>query len=180
MQYRERSWEGCNLDTIGSWNNDVAGLQYRERSWEGCNRSCSISRRIRTMCCNTENGRGRAAIEELEGVRAYKWIMLQYRERSWEGCNTVPLSPWGYWPQMSKLENLSDFPAFRPSAPRALFGISPSRAAESLATQGFAVFGKKLENLRPFWGSKRFSVFYSIASHASFVHLQRDAVAWRR
>ena len=107
-------------------------------------------------------------------------LKFQYRERSREGCNTVPLSPWGYWPQMSKLENLSDFPAFRPSAPRALFGISSSRAAESLATQGFAVFGKKLENLRPFWGSKRFSAFYSIASHASFVHLQRSAVAWRR
>lgn len=73
------------------------------------------------------------------------------------GLQHVPLSPWGYWPQMSKLENLSDFPAFRPSAPCALFGISPSRAAKSLVTQGLAVFGKKMENLRPFWGSKRFS-----------------------
>lgn len=75
------------------------------------------------------------------------------------GLQHVPLSPWGYWPQMSKLENLSDFPAFRPSAPCALFGISPSRAAESLVTQGFAVFGKKMENLRPFGGAKRFSTF---------------------
>lgn len=74
------------------------------------------------------------------------------------GLQHVPLSPWGYWPQMSKLENLSDFPAFRPSAPCALFGISPSRAAESLVTQGFAVFGKKMENLRPFGGGKK--VFY--------------------
>ena len=69
----------------------------------------------------------------------------------------MPLSPWGYWPQMSKMENLRDFSDFQPSAPYALFGISPSRAAQSLATQGFAVFGKKSENLQPFWLSKRFS-----------------------
>ena len=75
---------------------------------------------------------------------------FQYRERYVEGCNTVPLSPWGYWPQMSKMENLGDFSDFRLSAPRALFGIVPSEEAESLATQGIAVFGKKLENLRPF------------------------------
>lgn len=71
----------------------------------------------------------------------------------------MPLSPWGYWPQMSKMENLSDFSDFRPSALYALFGISPSRAAQSLVTQGFAVFGKKSENLQPFWLSKRFSTF---------------------
>ena len=75
---------------------------------------------------------------------------FQYRERYVEGCNTVPLSPWGYWPQMSKMENLGDFSDFRLSAPRALFGIVPSGEAESLATQGIAVFGKKSENLRPF------------------------------
>lgn len=40
---------------------------------------------------------------------------LQYRERYQEGYNTVPLSPWGYWPQMSKMENLLDFPAFQVS-----------------------------------------------------------------
>lgn len=28
------------------------------------------------------------------------------------GLQHVPLSPWGYWSQMSKLENLSDFPLF--------------------------------------------------------------------
>ena len=76
--------------------------------------------------------------------------VFQYRERYVEGCNTVPLSPWGYWPQMSKMENLGDFSDFRPSAPCALFGISLSGAAGSLATQGLAVFGKKSENLRPF------------------------------
>ena len=77
-------------------------------------------------------------------------VKFQYRERYVEGCNTVPLSPWGYWPQMSKMENLGDFSDFRLSAPRALFGIVPSGEAESLATQGIAVFGKKSENLRPF------------------------------
>ena len=62
----------------------------------------------------------------------------------------MPLSPWGHWPQMSKMENLGDFSDFRLSAPRALFGIVPSEEAGSLATQGIAVFGKKSENLRPF------------------------------
>ena len=71
----------------------------------------------------------------------------------------MPLSPWGYWPQMSKLENLSDFPAFRPSAPCALFGISPSRAAESLVTQGCAVFGKKKWKTSGLFGGGK-KVFY--------------------
>ena len=89
--------------------------------------------------------------------RCFHASAFQYRRRYREGYNTVPLSPWGYWPQMSKMENLRDFSDFQPSAPYALFGISPSRAAQSLATQGFAVFGKKSENLQPFWLSKRFS-----------------------
>ena len=71
----------------------------------------------------------------------------------------MPLSPWGYWPQMSKMENLGDFSDFRLSAPRALFGIVPSGEAEILATQGIAVFGKKSENLRPFDPQKGFLLF---------------------
>lgn len=77
----------------------------------------------------------------------------------------MPLSPWGYWPQMSKIENLGDFSDFRLSAPRALFGIVPSGEAESLATQGIAVFGKKSENLRP---------FCSIPSWKDFVNFSQD------
>ena len=106
-------------------NGDVsAAFQYRERYVEGCNVSARIAVTVRGA--------------------------FQYRERYVEGCNTVPLIPWGYWPQMSKMENLGDFSDFRPSAPCALFGISLSGAAGSLATQGLAVFGKKSENLRPF------------------------------
>lgn len=72
------------------------------------------------------------------------------------GLQHVPLSPWGYWPQMSKLENLSDFPAFRPSAPCTLFGISPSQAAESLVIQRLAVFGKKWKTSGLLGGQKGF------------------------
>ena len=82
----------------------------------------------------------------------------------------MPLSPWGYWPQMSKMENLGDFSDFRLSAPRALFGIVPSGEAGSLAPQGIAVFGKNSENLRLFWRSKRFSAFCSISSYEDFVN----------
>ena len=99
---------------------------------------------------------------------------FQYRWRYLEGCNTVPLSPWGYWPQMSKMENLGDFSDFRLSAPRALFGIVPSGEAGSLATQGIAVFGKKSENLRPFCPAKRFSTFCSIPSWKDFVNFSQD------
>lgn len=86
----------------------------------------------------------------------------------------MPLSPWGYWPQMSKLENLSDFPAFRPSAPCALFGISPSRAAESLVTQGCAVFGKKNGKPPAFFGGGQkgfllFEVYHHMKILSKFV-----------
>ena len=75
---------------------------------------------------------------------------------------------------MSKMENLGDFSDFRLSAPRALFGIVPSGEAESLATQGIAVFGKKSENLRPFWPAKRFSTFCSIPSWKDFVNFSQE------
>lgn len=75
---------------------------------------------------------------------------------------------------MSKMENLGDFSDFRLSAPRALFGIVPSWEAESLATQGIAVFGKKSENLRPFWPAKRDSTFCSIPSWKDFVNFSQD------
>ena len=89
----------------------------------------------------------------------------------------MPLSPWGYWPQMSKMENLGDFSDFRLSAPRALFGIVPSGEAGSLATQGIAVVGKKSENLRPFGRSKRFSAVCSIPSYEDFVKLHQKGAA---
>lgn len=62
----------------------------------------------------------------------------------------MPLSPWGYWPQMSKMENLCDFPAFSSLRQQALFAFCAVTISETLTLQGFAVFGKKLENLRPF------------------------------
>ena len=61
----------------------------------------------------------------------------------------MPLSPWGYWPQMSKMENLCAFPAFSSLRQQALFAFCSVTISETLALQGFAVFGKKLENLRP-------------------------------
>lgn len=76
--------------------------------------------------------------------------VFQYRRRYREGYNTVPLSPWGYWPQMSKMENLCDFPAFSSLRQQALFAFCAVTISETLTLQGFAVFGKKLENLRPF------------------------------
>ena len=108
------------------------------------------------------------------GTVAFGCLQFQYRWRYLEGYNTVPLSPWGYWPQMSEMENLGDFSDFRLSAPRALFGIVPSWEAESLATQVIAVFGKKSENLRPFCPAKRFSTFCSIPSWKDFVNFSQD------
>ena len=58
--------------------------------------------------------------------------MLQYRERYQEGYNTVPLSPWGYWPQMSKMENLLDFPAFSGLRQQALFAFCAVELSETL------------------------------------------------
>ena len=105
--------------------------------------------RPRRRCFNTEDGRGRAAIS-FSPISQGPLNKFQYRGRSWEGCNTVPLSPWGYWPQMSKMENLCDFPAFSSLRQQALFAFCSGTISETLALQGFAVFGKKLENLRPF------------------------------
>ena len=85
------------------------------------------------LCFNTENGRGRAAIAGGFGHGRERLQMFQYRERSWEGCNTVPLSPWGYWPQMSKLENLGGFLAFRRFLSRALFAFSAIQYLRTLA-----------------------------------------------
>ena len=129
--------------------------------------------RWRRSSFNTDDGIWRATIR-LFYLFYIERTMFQYRWRYLEGYNTVPLSPWGYWPQMSKMENLGDFSDFRPSAPCALFGISPSGAAGSLATQGLAVFGKKTENLRPFWPAKRFSTFCSIPSWKDFVNFSQD------
>ena len=124
FQYRGRSWEGCNSYT-SILETTALMFQYRGRSWEGCNLPHRISSVRRSS-------------------------VFQYRGRSWEGCNTVPLSPWGYWPQMSKMENLCDFPAFSFLRQQALFAFCSVTISETLALQGFAVFGKKLENLRPF------------------------------
>ena len=71
----------------------------------------------------------------------------------------MPLSPWGYWPQMSKMENLIDFPTFSSLRQQALFAFCVATTSETLVLQGLAVFGKKSENLRPFGRSKRFSIF---------------------
>ncbi len=101
FQYRERYVEGCNVIIVAVSINIIMEFQYRERYVEGCNIP---------------------ALDEPSLQR----VKFQYRERYVEGCNTVPLSPWGYWPQMSKMENLGDFSDFRLSAPRALFGIVPS------------------------------------------------------
>ncbi|MGN8837633.1 hypothetical protein ACTNCI_11795 [Mitsuokella jalaludinii] len=60
---------------------------------------------------------------------------------------------------MSKMENLGDFSDFRLSAPRALFGIVPSGEAESLATQGIAVFGKNRKTCGLFDPQKGFLLF---------------------
>ncbi|WP_156333033.1 hypothetical protein [Mitsuokella jalaludinii] len=51
---------------------------------------------------------------------------------------------------MSKMENLCDFPAFSSLRQQALFAFCSVTISETLALQGFAGFGKKLENLRPF------------------------------
>lgn len=88
-----------------------------------------------------------------------RMITFQYRQRYQEGYNTVPLSPWGYWPQMSKMENLIDFPTFSSLRQQALFAFCVATTSETLVLQGLAVFGKKSENLRPFGRSKRFSIF---------------------
>ena len=99
---------------------------------------------------NTEDGIGRATTYNASYDRFAKNKEFQYRRRYREGYNTVPLSPWGYWPQMSKMENLCDFPAFSSLRQQALFAFCAVTISETLTLQGFAVFGKKLENLRPF------------------------------
>ena len=104
---------------------------------------------LSTVSFNTEDGIGRATTEELQCPTCTS-TTFQYRRRYREGYNTVPLSPWGYWPQMSKMENLCDFPAFSSLRQQALFAFCAVTISETLTLQGFAVFGKKLENLRPF------------------------------
>ena len=123
-------------------------FQYRGRSWEGCNIAVTVrgAKVIEVSIPRTVVG-GLQCKNVADQSLATKF---QYRGRSWEGCNTVPLSPWGYWPQMSKMENLCDFPAFSSLRQQALFAFCSVTISETLALQGFAVFGKKLENLRPF------------------------------
>ena len=107
---------------------------------------------------NTDNGIRRATIRIMRR-KSMAELEFQYRQRYQEGYNTVPLSPWGYWPQMSKMENLIDFPTFSSLRQQALFAFCVATTSETLVLQGLAVFGKKSENLRPFGRSKRFSIF---------------------
>ena len=106
-------------------------LQYRERYQEGYNATVRGAKVIEMEVAIPRAVSG--------GLQSADWIAdridaigLQYRERYQEGYNTVPLSPWGYWPQMSKMENLLDFPAFSGLRQKALFAFCAVELSETL------------------------------------------------
>ena len=125
------------------------GFQYRRRYREGYNYRVRIASALLGHKFQYRR-RYREGYNALVANAASNFAKFQYRRRYREGYNTVPLSPWGYWPQMSKMENLCDFPAFSSLRQQALFAFCAVTISETLTLQGFAVFGKKLENLRPF------------------------------
>ena len=141
-----------------SARNALISFQYRQRYQEGYN--CITSKYTlseKAVSIPTTVSGGLQFLQDSLLTEAGK--TFQYRQRYQEGYNTVPLSPWGYWPQMSKMENLIDFPTFSSLRQQALFAFCVATTSETLVLQGLAVFGKKSENLRPFGRSKRFSIF---------------------
>ena len=132
LQYRERYQEGYNVAFVAPTNKAVRVLQYRERYQEGYNVETlrKVTSTERVAIPRAVSG-GLQFVQKVSFVRSTRKT-LQYRERYQEGYNTVPLSPWGYWPQMSKMENLLDFPAFSGLRRQALFAFCAVELSETL------------------------------------------------